>query len=313
MPLELRFTSNTTTFKGYDNREHTEQEGCLRKAFNGIAEIVMTGATISDLFAAIIRPPSNILFAKVLSLPIFSSVIFPGKFLERLLVEYPHPDLATVVNKYTRPVPGANTGAYKHYYPEMTYETSLLIAEKCGISVPLHPQLIRFDEDFCVIDPERMRQVGLEAVFANYLLKHDSVTDRMFAVSPNLQSLFDEYLLSILDAGECKIMRMYPAPGHKISAKKYTQDFYNLSWNVSFSETDIGTFDVIVPDLPTEAPEIQQTPSDIYAKITEISNQLQELKAAFAPAASSDTETSETAEPEPEYHVTDMDVCLSEQ
>lgn len=284
MPLELRFTEHTTTFKGYDNREHSEQKGCLRKAFNGVTEIVMTGDTLGDLFAAIIRPPSNIFFTEVLNLQVFSSVVFPGKFLERLLVEYTHPDLATVINRYTRPVPCANKDAYRHYYPEMTYETSLLIAQKCGFAVPLQTQIIRFDDDYRVIDPDRMRQVGLEAVFANYLLKHDSASDRMFAVSPNLQSLFNEYLLSIIDAGECKIMRKYSAPGHKISAKKYTQDFYNLSWNVSFSETDIGTFDVIVPDLPepvTTTPESQETSSDILARIAEISHQLEELKAAF--------------------------------
>lgn len=284
MPLELRFTQTTTTLRGYDNRDRTEDRGCLRKAFNGVSEIVITGATVSELLCNAFRPPSNILFANLVELPVFYNVLFSKDLIQTVTREYPHPDLPRVLRRLLMSVskrPSSPTDAF----PDVPYETALEIAEKCGLDINYnHVPLIRFDSEFRVIDPDRMRQVGLATVFANFFWQHNLSNDRHFAFSPDLQGLFDEYLQSIVGSGKCEIL-IRNVRVH-IPTKKYTQDFYNLSWNVFFSETEIGHFTVVtpdpdpVPDTESAEPVLDDTAA-ILARITEISNQLLELKAAF--------------------------------
>ena len=285
--LELYFTGIQTAFKGYDSRIHTHNKTCLRRVFNGMNNITITGATLTELIAAVIKPPSGILLLEVLRMPIFRHVFYSESCINLLLAEYTHPDLPDILNhiiasnrENVRPTDIA---------PGVPNSIMMSIIKKCGVKVNILECIIDFSRDYMVNDGYIRYDLGvdLESLFVNVFRRFPHVFTA-FAFSPQLQVLFNEYLLSILDTGRCSLHLYSPTWG-----KKIVQDLYTLGHTIEFSDNSTdGQFTVIIPEPPVETPQemdVEESDvepvsmADILARISEISSQIQELKSGIIP------------------------------
>jgi len=282
--LELRFTNKETTFKGYDSRVHTVAKSCLRKVYNGMNEIVITGVTLQELIENIIKPPSGVLLYEVLQMPVFENVYYSSSCMTLLLARYAHPDLPTIMNHIIMTNRKSQENAHAK---EMTYDMMIDILNKCGPSVQI-PCILDFTYGYRigVSHLRNTKGVTLENLLCHVFQRCRNVLTA-FAFSPELQGLLDEYLLDVLNSGKNSL----PACILNGSlGKKIVQDYYTLGYTIELSDNDSGEFTVIKPE-PTELPETMDvevsdpsemvSTADIIARISEISSQIQELKTSM--------------------------------